>query len=324
MDEKRAKIRVGPAGWSYPDWAGLVYPARRPRTFDPLEFLSSYFDLIEINSTFYRVPSRSTCRRWVERVASRPDFLFTAKVPQEITHAGAPASGGEIAAFKTAIEPLLEGGRLGAVLVQFPWSFRAVPDGMAYVTALAERLAPFPTVFEMRHGSWGTTRSLSFFRESGLALCGIDQPLIGDSLAPDSHVPGGGRAYFRLHGRNKANWFGGTGRDERYDYLYDASELHPWSDRVRSAARNVEHVFVVLNNHFRAQAVVNALQLQSMLVGAPVRGPRSLLSAYPGAAKRLQSDDRGERPRLMGTAGQLELFREDDEDEDDNEADQDV
>jgi uncharacterized protein YecE (DUF72 family) len=321
--EHKQKVRVGPAGWSYPDWGGIVYPAKPSRSFDPLEYLSSYFDLVEINSTFYRVPARATCRRWVERVASRPDFVFTAKVPQQITHGSAPASGLEIAEFKSAIEPLVEGERLGTLLVQFPWSFRAVPDATAYVKTLAEQFAPFPTVFEMRHGSWGAARGISFFRESGLALCGIDQPMIGDSLAGDVYVPGGGRAYFRLHGRNRAKWFGEAGRDERYNYLYDSSELTPWSERVRDAAKRVESVFVVLNNHFRGQAVVNALQLQSMLTGKTARGPRSLVSAYPSAADLVKSDDSASEPVRGERGNQLKLFEEDDDDKNDDNPDQD-
>jgi uncharacterized protein YecE (DUF72 family) len=316
------QVWVGPAGWSYPDWEGIVYPPKPPRSFDPLEYLSSYFDLIEINSTFYRVPPRATCRRWVERVASRPDFVFTAKAPQEITHGGFPASDREIAEFKAAIEPLLEGGRLGALLVQFPWSFKATPEGTAYVEFLAERLAPYPTVFEMRHGSWGAPHEISFFRESGLALCGIDQPLIGDSLCGDSYVSGGNLAYFRLHGRNRENWFGSAGRNERYNYLYHPSELSPWSARVREAAKTVERVFVVLNNHFRGQAVVNSLQLRSMLTGAAARGPRSLVSAYPEAGILVRSDDfpTGQRSATDGT--QLGLFEKDDEKKNDDDSDQ--
>ncbi len=312
------QARVGPAGWSYPDWEGIVYPAKPPRSFDPLEYLSSYFNLIEINSTFYRVPSRATCRRWVERVVSRPDFEFTAKVPQEITHGGSPASDREIAAFKAAIEPLLEGGRLGALLVQFPWSFKAAPDGTAYVKFLAEQFAPYPTVFEMRHGSWGTDNGISFFRESGLALCGIDQPMIGDSLSADSYVPGGNRAYFRLHGRNRENWFGGAGRDERYNYLYNTSELTPWSERVREAAKKVERVYVVLNNHFRGQAAVNALQLRSMLTGEVTRGPRSLVSAYPEAESLVRADHDATGQRRSTHGAQLALFEEDDEEKKDD------
>jgi len=309
------RIRVGPAGWSYADWEGIVYPKRKGRSFDPLEYIASYFDLVEINSTFYRVPPRSVCRRWSERVAGRPDFLFTAKAPQEITHRAKPHPEEDLAAFKTAMAPLFESNRLGAVLVQFPWSFRPTPETMAYVKTVTERLRPFPTAVEVRHGGWGAPRALAFFRDQGIALCGIDQPLIGNSLAPDSYVPGSGLAYFRLHGRNKDKWFAKhAGRDERYNYLYDASELAPWRERIGHAAKGALNVFAVLNNHFRGQAVVNALQLQTMLTGEKARAPRTIVSSYPHSEQFLVAGD-GEGPSRRGARdGQRGLFEKDDDD----------
>jgi uncharacterized protein YecE (DUF72 family) len=282
-------VRIGPAGWSYADWEGIVYPRARNRSFDPLAFLASYFDLIEINSTFYRTPSRETCRRWVDRTADNPDFLFTAKAPQELTHGPRAASEGDVAGFKNAIEPLYESDRLGAVLLQFPWSFRASPEATAYLETLTGWFDPVATVVEVRHGTWGAPRALSFFRQSGIALCGIDQPAVGDSLGPGTHAPTGDRAYFRLHGRNKENWFRKeANRDERYDYLYDVSELSYWRDAVNETRGRARNVFVVLNNHFRGQAVVNALQLGAMLAGRPSPAPETLLSRYPAAGDLLR------------------------------------
>jgi len=309
------RIRVGPAGWSYTDWEGIVYPKRKDRSFDPLEYISSYFDLVEINSTFYRVPARSVCRRWSERVAGRPDFLFTAKAPREITHGAMPHAGEDLSAFKTALEPLFEGGRLGAVLVQFPWSFRPTPEAMAHVKTVTDCLRPYPTAVEVRHGAWGEPRALAFFRDHGIALCGIDQPMIGNSLAPDSYLPGSGLAYFRLHGRNKAKWFAeDAGRDERYNYLYDDSELAPWRERIGHAAKDAGRVFAVLNNHFRGQAVVNALQLQTMLTGQKARAPGIVVSAYPHSKGFLVAGGEDGSSRRGGRDGQRGLFEKDDDD----------
>jgi len=311
----KSAVHVGPAGWSYADWDGIVYPGKKGGAFDRLEYIASYFDLIEINSTFYRTPARSTSRGWTERVASKPNFLFTVKAPREITHGLSPAGEKEIAEFKTAIEPILERDLLGAVLVQFPWSFRPSTERMAYVKTVADHFRPFPTAVEVRHGEWGAPRIAEFFREGGIALCGIDQPLIGNSLGPDAQVPGPDFAYFRLHGRRSDKWFGkNTSRDERYDYLYDESELAPWSERIRHTSLKTPRVFAVLNNHFRGQAVVNALELRTMLTGEKPHAPRSLLARYPRAKALITSEDEPERPRKSGPGDQLGLFEKNDND----------
>lgn len=314
-------VRIGPAGWSYPDWDGIVYPRARSRSFDPLAFLASYFDLIEINSTFYRTPSRATCRTWVDRTEENPNFRFTVKAPQELTHRQEPATDGEVTAFKTAIEPLHESGKLGAVLIQFPWSFRASPPAAAYVKTLADRFEPFPTAVEVRHGTWGTPRALSFFRESGVVLCGIDQPAVGDSIAPETRAPNADRAYFRLHGRNKENWFRrDANRDERYDYMYNASELSYWRDVIRKTSGHSREIFAVLNNHFRGQAVVNALQLRAMLTERPSDAPETLVSFYPAAGDLLRPrkgpQAGGSRVRGNADRRQLGLFGEEKQNDD--------
>src|SRR5919108_1697897 len=130
MEEVRRdpkRIRVGPAGWSYKDWAGQVYPQPQPRGFDPLTYLAQYVDAVEINSTFYRTPDPKTTRRWAARVADHPAFRFTAKLGQGFTHEG-PARAEEEAAFRQAMAPLQEAGKLGAVLRQFPYRFHHTPE----------------------------------------------------------------------------------------------------------------------------------------------------------------------------------------------------
>ena len=283
------EIHIGPAGWSYADWAGIVYPSKKPKTFDPLAYMASYFNLIEINNTFYRVPARRTCRDWVSRIEDNPRFLFTVKAPRDFTHRQVPASDDEIRIFKTAIEPIHEKGRLGAVLLQFPWSFRMTPAATGRIKSLVDRIEPFPTAVEVRHGSWGEADAAAFFCDSAIPLCGIDQPLVGHSLTPDTFLPGKTGAYFRLHGRNRENWFNqNAGRDERYDYLYSEKELEVWRDKVREVSEGVKRVFVVLNNHFRGQAVANALQLGAMLTGGKSPAPAGVIAKYPRTRKHLK------------------------------------
>jgi uncharacterized protein YecE (DUF72 family) len=208
MEEDRGTpdhIRVGPAGWSYPDWVGQVYPQPQPRGFDPLTYLAQYFDAIEINSTFYRIPDAKTTQRWVARVADHPDFRFTAKLWQGFTHEGT-ASAQDAAAFRQAMAPRHEAGRLGAILMQFPYRFHHTAESRAAVQRLANAFWNYPLVLAIRHRSWDRPRVYEFLRELGIGFCNIDQPQIsyGIGLTQVVTSPVG---YLRLHGRNAAMWF---------------------------------------------------------------------------------------------------------------------
>jgi uncharacterized protein YecE (DUF72 family) len=113
-------IRVGPAGWSYKDWEGFVYPEKPGPKFDPLAYLARFFDTIEINSSFYRPPSASTANSWARRVAHNRGFKFTAKLYRTFTHERGTQTQKDEVDFRTGIDPLSDAGRLGALLLQFP------------------------------------------------------------------------------------------------------------------------------------------------------------------------------------------------------------
>lgn len=298
-----SRLYIGPAGWQYDDWYGTVYPSPRPRGFDPLAYIASYFSLIEINSTFYRVPAPATCRRWVERVEIHPRFLFTAKAHQSFTHRD-DASPSERAEFVNAMSVLQEAGRLGTILLQYPWSFRFAEASRRRLEALVADLKTLPLALEVRHGSWESDDAQAYLAEQALCVCGIDQPVIGDSLRPYRYRAGPAGAYFRLHGRNYQNWFAAdAGRDARYDYLYTEKELSPWADVIRAAAGASERVFVVLNNHFRGQAPANAFDLAAMLLGRSLPAPAALRRAFPAlAAHTTAPDDAGASDSLFGSA----------------------
>src|SRR5713101_139436 len=121
-------IRVGIAGWSYPDWEGIVYPTPKPARFDRLAYLTRYLSTLEVNSTFYRIPDPAVVASWAQRAKKRPDFRFTVKLFQGFTHRKTGTTTGDESAFKKAIQPLAEAGLLGAVLIQFPYSFHPVPS----------------------------------------------------------------------------------------------------------------------------------------------------------------------------------------------------
>jgi uncharacterized protein YecE (DUF72 family) len=268
-------------------------------------FTASYFNLIEINSTFYRVPERRTCARWAERVAHRDDFQFTAKAFRDITHGKTPASEGDIVAFKKAVEPLADANRLSRLLVQFPWSFRFSRNTADYVRSLHDWFSPMATSFEVRHGSWGSDEADKFFRDHHINMCRIDQPVIGDSLQPDRFNLEEDAGYFRLHGQNRGEWFkAGTNRDLRYNYFYSREAMVKWSERIREAAQRAHRIHVVLNNHFRGQAFANALELMATVGGVELTAPATLIGAYPRLSNILKGDDRADD----GKSNQPSLF----------------
>jgi uncharacterized protein YecE (DUF72 family) len=292
----RPGVRVGTAGWMYKDWEGIVYPPAR-RGFDRLGFMATLFDTNEINSTFYRVPPASMARDWARRVAHNPRFLFTAKLYRGFTH-DRNATARDEKAVSDAMDALGSAGRLGAVLVQVPMSFHATEENRVLLERIFERFAAFPIAAEFRHFSWDTPETLRFLEDNSVGFVNIDQPRLKENLPATSHVTGP-VVYYRFHGRNAAKWFGpDTSNQERYNYLYNERELAPWADRIREgvARRPDTNAFAVMNNHFRGQAVANALQLQQMLNGKIREVPEILRETYPGidAITALQSRARSQ------------------------------
>jgi uncharacterized protein YecE (DUF72 family) len=274
-------IRVGPAGWSYEDWAGIVYPLKKGSKFDPLAYLAEFFDVVELNNTFYRPPTPQMGRSWVKRVQSNPHFRFTAKLYRNFTHEREALTEGDEALFKSGLAPLLENQRLGALLLQFPYSFHQTEENLGYLKALAEKFKEYPLVLEVRHASWDRSSAFKFLRENGIGFCNIDQPQVSYSLGATKKVTSR-VGYLRLHGRNVKEWFReGAGRDARYDYLYNEFELFELAERIRQISRETEEVYVITNNHYHGKAVCNALELKAKLGEKPLKIPEVLLQHYP-------------------------------------------
>jgi uncharacterized protein YecE (DUF72 family) len=267
-----------------------VYPPGMPKSLHPLEYLSEFFDTIEVNSSFYRPPNPKYCASWVEKVADRPEFKFTLKLWERFTHKRETwASEDDIALFQDAIAPIAESGKLGALLVQFPWSFKRTVENRKWLANVLEAFAAYPLALEIRHASWNRPEVYEGLAERQVAFCNIDQPLFRDSLAPTDAVTSR-VGYVRLHGRNADDWFReDAGRDERYDYLYSLDELSGWLKKIERIRQMAEEVYVITNNHYRGQAVVNAFELQEGL-GQPCESiPECLTTEYP-RLKREGSD----------------------------------
>jgi uncharacterized protein YecE (DUF72 family) len=275
------KLLVGTAGWSYPDWRGVFYPQKRPRGFDELSYLATYFDCVEVNNTFYRPPVEKWVTSWLRRTADNPDFTFAFKLHQDLTHKGVRVPGRESDAFREALSPALEAGRLGAVLAQFPWFFENTAENRGRIADLAGAFGDLSLVVEVRHTSWDVPAVWSFFEKLGVAFCNIDQPASSQGIGPTAFA-GRRLGYFRFHGRNRKAWFDPKAdRDEKYDYLYSEAELGEWQPRIEDSLGKARTTFAVGNNHFKAKAPANMLQLKSFITGEKVRVPPPLLEAYP-------------------------------------------
>jgi uncharacterized protein YecE (DUF72 family) len=275
------RILTGVAGWSYPDWTGIVYPARRSRDFHELTYLAEYFDTIEINTSFYQPVRPILAEQWIERAAGNPRFVFTAKLWQKFTHESGATSADE-RAVRQGFEPLLRAGKLGAVLLQFPHSFHHTPENLAALKSLLARFADLPLVVEVRHNSWNRDEFFALLKEHRAGFCNLDQPQVGRTMAPSEHVTSE-VGYIRLHGRRQDTWFSDDPqlpRHERYNYLYAKEELAGWVPRIRAVARQARTTFVIANNHFQGKAAVNALQLISLLTETKVHVPDPLRQQY--------------------------------------------
>ena len=275
------KIRIGPAGWSYDDWKGIVYPEHAGSKFDHLAYMASFFDTVEINSSFYRPPAPSASKSWVRRVGHNPDFKFTAKLYQRFTHERGKATAADERAYRAGVDPMADAEKLGAVLMQFPWSFKNSDDNRNYLENLIERFKVYRLVVEVRHESWNKPDVYEMLEDRSVGFCNIDQPLFSRSIKPSSRTTST-VGYVRLHGRNYENWFSENARPaDRYDYLYSPQELQPWVDNVKRVAKGAEETYVITNNHFQGKGVVNALEIKSQIEEGKVTGPATLADHYP-------------------------------------------
>jgi len=303
-----SSIRIGTAGWSYKDWEGIFYPpGMRQRRVHPLEYLARFFDTAEINTSFYGPLKPEHAKLWCRRVgAVNPRFLFTAKLYRAFTHSPVavmeptsaatirPTDEDEIMT-REGLDALASEGKLGALLIQFPVSFKNTSLNREYVERLLRQFIEYPRVVEVRDSSWNNPDTLVQFARQSVAFCNIDQPVMGKSLAPTEHVTAP-LAYVRLHGRNYDQWFDSDNRNDRYNYLYKESELTDWKDRIERVAHRAETTYVITNNHFESKAGVNALELKSMLTAKRVTAPPTLLQTYPELRKFADPAEEGDNP----------------------------
>lgn len=267
----------GIAGWSYEDWKDYVYPAG---VKDKLRYIAGYFDAIEINSTFYRPPGKSTSSSWLERISDLPEFFFTAKLHRDITHEGKIESS-TVKAFHEGLAPLVEHGKLHHLLAQFKYDFRDTPANRKHLQRIsAEFRGLCNLTFELRDNSWQSPDALDFLSAQQVTVANLDLPLARNSFSLRKCLVGE-HAYLRLHGRNRKAWFSKAGRDETYNYLYSEKELQQVASRALELAKNSKSLTLIANNHYQGKEAVTSLQLKSMISGRRVAVPEKLIENYP-------------------------------------------
>jgi uncharacterized protein YecE (DUF72 family) len=309
---KYVGLHIGTSGWNYPSgkgkWNGVFYPATRSRrrgadTFDELRFYAEHFDTVEVNSSFYGQLRPEVTRGWAERTPK--GFEFSVKLYQKFTHPrmfreaalksapGAEGSlldalsqvtAGDIDDFRAGIDPLVTAGKLGALLAQFPPSFKDTPASRDYLAHLLHAFREYPIAVELRHRTWSDaiTDTLAMLNGFGAAWVQIDEPKFRFSIR-QNYLPNVRTFYYmRLHGRNVAQWWRHDKTEDRYNYLYSAKELQEFADVAGAAKELVRKSYLYMNNHFASKSVVNAIMLKAQL-GQPIEGeyPPELIERYP-------------------------------------------
>ena len=263
-----AKLYIGTSGWSYPKgegtWTGYFYPTSK---INELEYYSQFFNTVEINSSFYRPPNPGYVYNWVRRVPK--DFLFTAKLWQKFTHPKmyeeatgreAVISQQDVDLFNRSIEPLVRYGKLGAMLAQFPPSFKNDSYGQQILSAVIKTFGQYRLAVELRHRSWSDDENVAkLLRDNNVAWVQIDEPKFKSSIAQELPITSD-MAYFRFHGRNVEMWWKGDS-ETRYKYLYSPEEISELTNKVKSAATQTKLLFALFNNHWQGYAPRNAVDM---------------------------------------------------------------
>ena len=274
--------------------------------FDELAFYADHFNTVEVNSTFYGQPRANVTRGWSQRTPH--DFEFSVKLYQKFTHprmfkqrvaASLPDAAREDPAvvemlaqpnaadldeFRRGIDPLASSGKLGALLAQFPPSFKAAPASREYLTTLLGALKGYAVAVELRHKTWSDDLgdTLALLNGFGAAWVQIDEPKFRLSIRQNQLPNVKGFYYMRLHGRNAALWWRHGASEDRYDYLYTSGELKEFSETASAARQLVKKVYLYTNNHFSAKSVANAAMIKQQL-GEPLEGeyPPEFTTRYP-------------------------------------------
>lgn len=254
----KSNIYIGTSGYSYPDWRDVFYPPKLPeKKF--LQHYQRYFDAIELNYTYYKMPESKQIGKMVESTGGR--LIFTVKAHQSFTH---EEDSSNASRFVDQLTPMLDASVLGCVLLQFPYSFRNTDSSWHHLTDVVRHFRKVPLVVEFRNIDWMTDLTFHRLTDLNIGLCSVDEPDL-QGLPQRELYAVSNRVYLRFHGRNKAKWWDHENAFERYDYLYSFPELSEWVTKLNLIDTKIDVAYAFFNNHYRGQAVQNAQLLMAFL-----------------------------------------------------------
>ncbi len=294
-------------GWDLPSFNKFFYPRKNPRTrelaplscgtplsqinpktFRKLEFYSRFFDCVEVNATFYN-PSFSPeiARGWLNDVSGNKDFVFTVKLYRGFTHTFKVLKK-EVRSIQKFLDVFASEGKLGGVLIQFPYAFTYNPARCRYIMELSRTFRQHRLFVEVRHYSWDTPAMYNFFQDNKLHLVNVDLPHIKEHIRLNSLV-WNGAAYFRLMGRNSVSWDNPWRLEEdrrhfisdRYNYLYSEDEIQHLFSLIESVKEQSNTTFAVFHNDPEANSLINGFQMRYLAQKKKIPVPQNMTNSFP-------------------------------------------
>ena len=258
-------LHIGTSGFSYRDWVGPFYPYGTP-TGGMLGIYAAEFDTVELDYTYYAMPNPKSMAGFVQRTPE--GFTFSVRTHKSITHdkyLTDEEASLNARRFAEALLPLAEAGRLGAILVQFPWSFKMNPSSLVRLERIVRSLRGMRVAVEFRNDSWADQAALSQLSGLGAALCCVDEPRI-PGLFPPLVAVTADFSYLRFHGRNARDWWSQSPGKDRYDYDYKDGELEEWIPGIHKLEKAAKDTYIYMNNCHMGKAARNARALKKKLI----------------------------------------------------------
>lgn len=253
-------IYIGTSGFSYDDWKGAFYPEKIDKK-DMLAYYARVFNSVEINSTYYAIPPARSFFSMESRTPA--DFKFTIKAHKDMTHADTPSETA-FDAFLSSIGLIMDSGKLGCVLAQYPWSFKRNQANLDRIRDFADKMQGLPVVIEFRNAEWVGDEVFNFLKDLNLGYCCVDEPDL-KGLMPRTAVASSDIGYIRFHGRNAGQWWKHEESYQRYDYLYSEEELREWVPRSEEIMESTVDQYIMFNNHYHGKSTVNGRMFAKML-----------------------------------------------------------
>ncbi|MGD8781896.1 MAG: DUF72 domain-containing protein [Ignavibacteria bacterium] len=283
--ENKPKLYIGTAGWTYKEWMPVFYPCSQSKELSWLQFYARYFNVVEINSTYYSLLNPRIIQSWLYRLNDVEDFVFTYKLHQNFTHKKNYTEEQANAIIQN-LDLLQKEERLGGLLMQFPYSFACTDENIDYLRQLINIFETYPKFVEVKHPSWINRRAKS------ITFCSIDKPEL-EGKYPFRITVSNKTAYLRLYGRKQEN------SDERERFLYSPGELLEIESELKKIYPDIEKLFVIMKRHDHGNSIANAFEMMHYLKETKmIKMPETIIKAYP-RLERLAKLNRADIPGLF-------------------------